>query len=183
MRKRVASARDDVPAPSADAALCLRIRRKTAFCVLASRTRSCYAVDMGVFLGRGRVKQLFLCGLGFVATACGGSVMIDDVGLNPGCWIFPAECDPRSPTSCSADNGCVVVVEGGMNSPIEITCSGPTPTGELGSHCDAESGCKAGALCAWNQRCARACCGDADCPEGQACHVLHGQLGTIGGCL
>jgi hypothetical protein len=44
-------------------------------------------------------------------------------------------------------------------------------------------GCKAGALCAWNQRCARACCGDADCPEGQACHVLHGQLGTIGGCL
>jgi hypothetical protein len=99
--------------------------------------------------------------------------------LDAFCWNdnFPSSCDPRSDVPCAAGASCTI----NYNPDIAVACDGPPANGDLGSPCDAASGCKPTLLCQLGV-CETACCSDAECPPGGWCNILHGQLGTLGTC-
>jgi hypothetical protein len=120
----------------------------------------------------------------FVLASCGeDSLRVPDGVLNvldDECWNenFLATCDPRSPEACDEDTTCAIDY---YPETVSLACVGPPPIGDLDAPCDASSGCKPPLMCNHGV-CGTACCSEADCPAGQHCGPLHGQLGSLGTC-
>jgi hypothetical protein len=104
--------------------------------------------------------------------------------LESSCWTGVAECDPRDATACGPGAGCDAVRDSAGQWVLRCV---PTPTAQkLGEHCNNRGGpfCEPGLRCAGQDgRCARVCCGDADCSGGERCAAIAASTGTLGVCL